>query len=341
MKKHIAPIMGTILLVLLLGCVVASFSKRSKDEVVTLTYAEMNPIEGTIVGEMAKAFKAKVEELSEGMVRVDIQAGGVLGSEDQILDNMLGGGNITDFFRVSSYALTQYGCGKASLLSIPYTFVDEDHFWKFADSELAEEILIEPYEKGLPMRGLCYGEEGFRHFFFKDEVKGLEDLKNRKLRVAADPVMTGMVDNLGASATTVAFTELYSALSTGVVDGAEQPLANYQSNAFYEVAPYLLLDGHTLGAMQILVSEVTWESLSEEQQNWIKEAAKYASDVCREKVQSIEEANFEDLRSKGVHIVDVEDKAPWVEACQPTIQAHTEKEHDLYQRIVDIQYEGE
>ncbi len=341
MKKRSAPIIGTILLALLLVCVVASFSKRGEDEVVTLTYAEVNPIEGTIVGEMAKAFKEKTEELSGGMLRIDIQAGGVLGSEDQILDNMLGGGNVTDFCRVSSYALTQYGCGKASLLSIPYTFVDEDHFWKFADSELAEEILIEPHEKGLPMRGLCYGEEGFRNFFFKDEVKGLKDLENKKLRVSTDPVMTGMVGDLGASATTVAFTELYSALSTGVVDGAEQPVANYISNAFYEVAPNLLLDGHTLGAMQILVSDVTWDGLSEEQQKWVEEAARYASDVCQEKVQDIEEENFETLKEKGVQIIDVEDKTSFVEACQPTIQAHTEKERELYQQIVDLQYKSE
>lgn len=341
MKNYIASIIGVILFALLLGCVVVSFTKRGKDEVVTLTYAEMNPIEGTIVGEMAKAFKEKTEEVSGGKLIIDIQAGGVLGSEEQILDNMLGGGNVTDFCRVSAQALTQYGCGKASLLSIPYTFVDEDHFWKFADSELAEEILIEPHEKGLPMRGLCYGEEGFRHFFLKKEVKDLADLKNRKLRVSADPVMTGMVENLGASATTIPFTELYSALSTGVVDGAEQPVSNYQSNALYEVSPYLLLDGHTLGAMQILISDVTWDNLSTEQQHWIKEAAEYASDVCREKVKEIEEENFESLREKNVHIIEVEDKKPWVEACQSTIQKFTKNDRDLYQRIVDMQYESE
>ncbi len=341
MRKHIAPIIGIILLVLLLGCVVASFSERNNNEIITLAYAEVNPIEGTIVGEMAKAFKWKVEELSKGMIKIDIQADGVLGSEDQILDHMLGGGNMIDICRVSAHALTQYGCGKSSLLSIPYTFVDEDHFWKFSDSELAEEILIEPHEKGLPLRGLCYGEEGFRHFFFRKEVKDIADLKNKKLRVSADPVMTGMVGNLGAYATTVSFTELYSSLSTGVVDGADQPLSNYKSNAFYEVAPYLLLDGHTLGVMQIMISDVTWNDLNEKQQEWIKEAARYANDICQEKMQTIEAENSKILLEKGAHIIDVKDKTPWVEACQPTIQTYTKNERDLYQQIVDIQYKGE
>ena len=336
-KKHFGIILGSCLLVLLGILVVLSLTTGLRGGPVTLTYAEVNPLEGTIVGEMAKAFKEKVEEVSGGEVRIDIQAGGVLGSEDQILDNLLGGGNITDISRISAFALTQYGCEKASLLSIPYTFVNEQHFWNFASSDLAQEILLEPHDIGLPLRGLCYGEEGFRHFFFKDEVKGLEDLKNRKIRVSADPVMTGMVTNLGASATTVSFSELYSALSTGVVDGAEQPVPNYRSNAFQEVAPYLLLDGHTLGALQIVIADYSWNKLTEQQQEWIMEGARYASEVCASKVKEIEEKTFEQLREDGAHIVEVEDKAPWVEACQPTIQANTAKLADLYQQIVDMQ----
>ena len=330
MKKFLALTMALCMIFAL--CAVSA----SADEPITLTYAEVNPLDGTTVGDMAKAFKEKVEELSGGSVLIDIQASGVLGSEDQILDNLLGGGNICDISRISAFALTQYGCDKASLLSIPYTFVNEDHFWKFADSELAQEFLNEPQEIGLPLRGLCYGEEGFRHFFFKNEVKGLEDLKGLKIRVSSDPVMTGMVTNLGASATSVPFTELYSALNTGVVDGAEQPTANYRSNAFQEVAPYLLLDGHTLGALQIVISDAGWAKLNEEQQGWIMEAAKYASSVCREKVAENEQKTFDQLKEDGATVIPVEDKAPWIEACQPTIKANTEKLADLYQQILDM-----
>ena len=330
MKKFLALTMALCMIFAM--CAVSA----SADEPITLTYAEVNPLDGTTVGEMAKSFKAKLEELSGGSVLVDIQASGVLGSEDQILDNLLGGGNICDLSRISAFALTQYGCDKASLLSIPYTLVNEDHFWTFADSELAQEFLNEPQEIGLPLRGICYGEEGFRHFFFKNEVKGLDDLKGLKIRVSSDPVMTGMVSNLGASATTVAFTELYSALNTGVVDGAEQPTANYRSNAFQEVAPYLLLDGHTLGALQIVITDNAWNKLNEEQQGWVMEAAKAASQTCREKVAEIEQKTFDQLKEDGATVIPVEDKAPWVEACQPTIKANTEKLADLYQQLVDM-----
>jgi TRAP-type C4-dicarboxylate transport system substrate-binding protein len=335
-KKHIFTILGVVLLAGLVALTALSLTSGMREGPKILTYAEMNSLEGTVPGEMAKAFKAKVEELSGGSIIIDIQANGVLGSEDQLIDNLLGGGNLTDFTRITASALTQYGCGKAALLGIPYTFVSDEHFYKFAESDLAQEILLEPREIGLPIRGLCYAQEGFRHFFFKNPVSDISDLKNMKLRVSSDPIMTGMVNDLGAYATPVAFTELYSALASGVVDGAEQPTPNYLSNAFPEVAPNLILDGHTLGVMQIVMAEYRWEQLTEEEQGWIMEGAQYASQVAKEKVNEIIDETFEKLRADGVNIVEVEDKTPWVEACRATIEAHTADYRELYQQIVDM-----
>ncbi len=303
---------------------------------VTLTYAEVNPLD-SIVGQTATAFKQKVEELSGGDIIIDIQAGGVLGSEAQVLDGILGGGDTIDMSRISAFALTSYGCQKAMLLSIPYTFVSREHFWKFANSDLAADFLAEPQTLGLPLRGICYGEEGFRHFFFKEKVSGLSDLKGKKIRVSDDPVMTGMVKNLGANPTVVTYTELYSALQTGVTDGAEQPIANYRSNAFSEVAPNLLLDGHTLGAIQIIIADTGWAKLNDQQRAWIMEAGKYVQDF-NAKLSAGEEAKVLDLlRKDGVTIVDVPDKSEWVKACQPTIQANTSSQAELYKKIVDLQ----
>ena len=97
--------------------------------------AEVNPLD-TIVGQTDTAFKEKVEELSGGSITVDLQASGVLGSENDVLDTMLGGGGTIDMSRISAFALTSYGAEKSVLLSVPYTFVNREHFWKFADSEL-------------------------------------------------------------------------------------------------------------------------------------------------------------------------------------------------------------
>ncbi|MBR5301200.1 MAG: C4-dicarboxylate ABC transporter substrate-binding protein, partial [Clostridia bacterium] len=118
MKKLLALVLA---LVMVAACAVAMADP------ITLTYAEVNPID-TIVGQTATAFKTKLEELSGGEIIVDVQASGVLGSEAQILDGVLMGGDTIDFVRLSAFALSNYGVKQASLLNVPYTFENRDHF---------------------------------------------------------------------------------------------------------------------------------------------------------------------------------------------------------------------
>lgn len=304
---------------------------------VTLVYAEVNPLEGTIVGQTATAFKEKVEELSGGSITIDIQANGVLGAESDVLDSMLGGGGTIDMARISAFALTSYGGEKSSLLSVPFTFVSRDHFWNFATSDLAQEFLLEPHENGTGIRGLFYGEEGFRHFFTVNPIEGMDDLAGMKIRVSNDPIMTGMVEGLGANPTVVAMGELYSALQTGVVDAAEQPIANYQANAFPEVAPNIILDGHTLGAIQVVITDEAWDSLTPEQQDVLTEAGEYASQYNRQISQETEDKILEELKADGVNVIEVDDITPWQDACKDVIEEATKNNKELYQQIVDMQ----
>lgn len=313
----------------------AASGDAASDPKVTLVYAEVNPLD-TIVGQTASYFKQQVEELSGGSILIDLQASGVLGSENDVLDNILAGGDTIDLSRISAFALTSYGCKKSMLLSLPYTFVSRDHWWKFANSDLAPEFLNEPQELGLPVRGVFYGEEGFRHFFTVEPVAGIEDLAGMKLRVSNDPVMNGLVEGLGATPTVVSFNELYSALQTGVVDGAEQPIANYASNAFPEVANNLILDGHTLGAVQVVITDNAWNKLTANQQNVIMEAGKAAQEFNAGLSEDEENRVLEELKAEGCNVVDVPDKTAWQEACAQVITDNTAGLEDLYQQLVDM-----
>lgn len=307
----------------------------ASDPKVTLVYAEVNPLD-TIVGQTGSHFKEKVEELTGGSVVVDVQASGVLGSENDVLDAILGGSTSIDISRISAFALTSYGCNKSKLLSIPFTFENRAHFWNFANSELAPEFLNEPQELGLPVRGIFYGEEGFRHFFTVKPVSGIADFKGLKLRVSNDPVMNGMVEGLGANPTVVSFGELYSALQTGVVDGAEQPIANYKSNAFPEVANNLILDGHTLGAVQAVITDNAWNKLTENQQAAVMEAAADTQAFNADLSETAEKKVLDELKSSGCNVVDVPDKTPWQEACAKVISENTSDQAELYRQLLDM-----
>ena len=304
-------------------------------DAITLVMAEVNPLD-TIVGMTDQKFKEEVEARSNGSIIIDLQHSGVLGSENDVLDTMLGGGGTIDMSRISAFALTSYGGQKSMLLSLPYIFTSREHFWNFATSDLAQEFLQEPSENGSGVRGLFYGEEGFRHFFTVKEISDINSFKGMKLRVSNDPVMNGLVESLGASPTVVSFGELYSALQTGVVDGAEQPIANYKSNSFQEVAPYMILDGHTLGAIQVIITDDAWNKLSADQQNILMEAGKAASEYNRSISEEKENEVLEELKAGGTTIVEVDDITPWQEAVKPVIDANIKGLEDYYQKLVDF-----
>ena len=309
----------------------------SSDPAVTLVMAEVNPLEGTIVGQMDTKFKEEVERLSGGSITIDLQGSGVLGSENDVLDAMLGDTGTIQMSRISAFALTNYGGEKSVLLSLPYTFVNGDHFWNFVNSDLAQDFLNEPSEKGFGVKGLFYGEEGFRHFFGTKPMNSLADMSGMKIRVSNDPIMNGLVEGLGSSPTVVDFGELYSALQTGVVDAAEQPIANYKANAFDEVAPNLILDGHTLGAVQVIITDSAWEGLTENQQNAVMEASQIASDYCREIVDAAEQEVLDGLKAGGCNVVEVPDKSDWQAACAKVTEENVPADlQDIYQQLLDL-----
>lgn len=304
------------------------------DDSVTLVYAELNSMDSTD-GMYASYFKDKVEELTNGSVKIDIQPSGVMGSESDVLDGMISMSGTVDIARVSSYAFGNYKCNKSALLGLPFVFESRDHFWKFANSEVGEEILAEPSDNALGVTGLFYTEDGFRSFFFKDPVESMDDLAGKKIRVSQDQIMTGMVEALKASPTVVSFNELYTSLQSGVVDGAEQPISAYATNAFNEVAPNIILDEHTMSIASVVIADSSLDKLSEDQIEALKEAGKQTEEYCAEISAEEEEKCKADLEEKGVNFVEVEDKTPWRDACADVISQFTTGVEDTYQAILD------
>ena len=163
MKKLLSAVLALLMIMSLAACGGQPDGDASKapdgntgdvanDPKVTLVYAEVNP-EDTIVGQTGAEFKRLVEELSGGSIEIDFRPAGVLGSENDVLDAIIGGDDSIDMSRISAFALTSYEAQKSVLLSLPFTFESRDHWWAFANSDLASEFLNEPQEIGLPLRG--------------------------------------------------------------------------------------------------------------------------------------------------------------------------------------------
>lgn len=333
LKKIGFCLLTTTLIFSALSCNKKTADSANEKEV-TLVMAEVNPAE-TIAGQTDKAFKEKVEELSGGKIKIDLHCAGILGDVDSVMALMLKPNSTIHIHRMSAVNMAMYGCKKSSLLSVPFTFSSKEHFWRFVNSDSAQKILDEPLETGLGLKGLFFGEEGFRHFFSTKKISGVEDFKNLKVRGTNDKAMQGMLEGLGATSVPVNYADLLPALQTGVIDAAEQPIANYLANHFYAVAPYMILDGHTLGVMETIITKECWDSLSEKQQKILIEAGKYASDFCR-KLSQTEEKRVEDaLLKEGVTLTNVSDITPWQEACSNVIKEGSRQDYDLYREILN------
>jgi len=311
----------------------SAWAGSENDPSVTLRYAEVNPLD-SLMGSTASEFKRVVEELTGGTVSVDIQHSGTLGSEPDVLDSMLGNTGIVDMSRISAFSLTQYGAERSTLLSVPFTWEGRPHFWNYAQSDLAQEFLLEPHVIGLGVRGLFYLEEGFRSFFTSVEVDTMADLNGLKLRVPPDPVMSGMTEAVGAIATVLSFGELYSGLQTGVVDGAEQPIVNYIANSFHEVAPYMILNQHTLGAAQVIMTDDAWDSLTERQQAAVMEAGRQASVFNRGMSEQFEKEAIAQGEAEGVTFIPVTNVQEWRDAAADVIATAIAGLEDYYQEIL-------
>jgi tripartite ATP-independent transporter DctP family solute receptor len=210
----------------------------------------------------------RLAEKSGGKLRVEVYSGGQLGSERECLELVqLGGLAMT---KVSASVLEGFA-PEFKVFGLPYLFRNDAHRDAVLNGPIGREILAAPESKF--MRGLCYYDSGSRSFYTKRPIRTPDDLKGLKIRVQESPMAFALIRALGASATPIAFGELYTALQQGVVDGAENNPPSFHLARHYEVCKFYALDEHTSVPDVVLVSTHFWRSLSAQQQTWLQEAA--------------------------------------------------------------------
>lgn len=312
---------------------------------ITLTWSEVNGEDyGGTVG--AKKFKEKIEELSGGDITVELYLNGTLGGEKESMQGIQMG--TLDIFRGNASSLSNYGAEKISLTGLPFLFKDMEQFQEMAVSPVGQELLDSVAEANCGYVALGWMTEGPRHMFItqstydklgKPSDFNLDMMSGLKIRVPETDLMVNTMTALKASATPISYSELYTSLQSGVVDGAENDIINYFANSFNEVAPYFIPDAHTFGCGVILMSQSTWESLSEEQQGWMKEAAAVAGEAAYTYNQEKVQAAFDSFEEKGVTRLDVADLENWSAACESVYAAYDEESQQMIQKLLSGEYE--
>ncbi len=217
-------------------------------------------------------FARLVAMKTNGAIRIQVCCNSQLGSEDQVTDQTKQG--IIEFLRVSTSPVVLV-YSPIGVFSIPYVFRSQEHMWKVLDGPIGKHFLEAMSAVGLV--GIGYFDGGARNFYATKPLKRVSDLKGLKIRVQSSPIMVDMVKLLHATAAPIAYAEIYSALQTGVVDGAENNVPTWVSQNHYMIAKYMIKDEHLRLPEILICSKKFFDSLTEVQKVAIREAAEEAT----------------------------------------------------------------
>ena len=238
--------------------------------------------------------------------------------------------------RVSLTPLSEFSRNLMAL-QLPYLYRDADHMWKVLDGDIGKDLLKSTEDSGIV--GLSWYDAGARNFYdTQHEIKGLADMKGLKIRVQESSMMMDMVKALGANPTPMAYGEVYSALQTNVIDGAENNWPSYESTSHYEVAKYYVVDEHSRIPEMQIISKQTMDKLSPEDQKIIRECAAESAKYERQLWAEREKASEEKVKAGGAIITRLSDeaRAEFVKAVQPLYEQYGAEYKDLIQKIRDV-----
>lgn len=297
-----------------------------------LRYAENQP-EGYPTTQAAYAFADLVAEKTGGRVRVRVYSNGALGSEDSVVEQMEYGG--IDFSRISIMSLGEF-VPSLYVLQLPFLYRDDDHMWTVLDGPIGEDFL-HSVEGRIGLTGLAWFDAGVRHIYTTTPVTGLEDLQGLRIRVAESSLMEGLLLDLGAVPVRLAYDDVYSALAKGEIDGAENNWPSYTYTGHYEVAKYMLLDGHTRIPELLLASAEAiekLEALDADYPRLVQDCARQAGLLERQLWQQAETDCETAMREAGVTVTSLsdEEQARFRQAVQPLYQAYSDQQ-ELIDRI--------
>jgi len=280
----------------------------------------------------ATRFAELVKERTNGNVIVKIFPSSQLGNQQKLIESLVFGS--VDFAMTTTAVLGQF---EENLLvfGYPYMFENRDHAYKALDT-VGIEVAANLENKGIKMLG--YFENGIRHVINnKRPVHTPDDMKGLKMRVMTTPVYVEMMKSLGADPTPMSFGEVYSACSTGTVDGLEVPAVHIWQKRFFEVNKYVSLTGHTYESEPLTMSVKTWNKLPEEYRNIIMESVQDALDYSRKLARDQESDFFQKIKDSGkTEIIEV-DRSLFATSTKAVWDAlETEQSAGLIERIQSL-----
>lgn len=277
----------------------------------TLRSTDIHPTDYPTV-EAVRHISKLLEERTKGRIKINVFHSAQLGQEKDTIEQTRFG--VIDINRINMAPFNNL-IPETNVPSLPFVFRSVEHMRKVMDGPIGDDLLkkFEAHD----LVGLAFYDSGSRSFYnSKRAINTPADMKGLKIRVQQSDMFVSLVQALGANATPMPFGEVYSALQTGVIDGAENNWPSFESTRHYEVSKFYSLTEHSLSPEVLVMSKRSFEKLSKEDQAIMKAAAKESVIKMRELWDAREKASEDKVRAGGAQINKVE-KQPFVDAMAP------------------------
>ena len=273
-----------------------------------------------------------IEERTGGRLCVEVFHSAQLGEEKDTIEQTRFG--VIDLNRISMAPFNGL-IPETAIMSLPYLFRDVDHLHAVLDGPIGQQVL--DLFTAQDLIALAYYDPGARSFYNREKpIKSIDDMKGMKFRVIQSDVFVDMVAALGANAVPMPYGEVYSAIETGVIEGAENNWPSSSSSGHFEVAKYYTLDEHTMVPEVLVMSKTSFDKLSPEDQEIVRQAAKDSVPFNREAWAKREKESEEKVLAAGVEVVRDIDKAPFQAAMGPVYEKYAATP-EMKKLVEDIQ----
>jgi tripartite ATP-independent transporter DctP family solute receptor len=273
-----------------------------------------------------------LEQATGGRLGVQMYASMQLGGEKEAIEQAQVGA--IQLARVSVGAIGPV-IDDLNVLNLPFLFRDTIHMQKVIDGPIGQELLdkVSANDKA-GLVGLCWMDAGARSFYnTKHPIKSIADLKGLKVRVIGNPMFVDMANALGANGVAMGYDQVFAALQTGVIDGAENNMPSFVFDNHYQVAKFYTFTQHLIVPEILVFSRKTWDSLSNDDQALIRKLAREAQADERVHWLAYEQQAMDKARAAGIQIVETIDKKPFQDAVKPLWDKYGPRFTALIKRI--------
>jgi len=278
----------------------------------------------------------KLDAATKGRLTVAMYPAMQLGGEKEAIEQAQVGA--IAFARVSVGALGPV-IDDLNVFNMPYVFRNTEHMQHVIDGAIGQDLLDKVTNSGKGLIGLCWMDAGARNFYdTKKPIKTVADLKGMKIRVIGNPIFVDMANAMGGNGVAMGYDQVFSALQTGVVDGAENNPPSFVFDNHYQVAKFYTVDEHLIVPEMVVFSKKAWDAMSKEDQALLVKFSKEAQQEERKLWDVYEKQAMDKAKAAGIQIIEVSaaDKKVFQDAVKPVWDKYGPKYADMVKRIQDV-----